>query len=446
MIKILGLSRRKFLTASIFGMIGSGMISRSKELNAKEQEASEVPKIKEYRTLGRTGFKVSDISAGVTTDVSLLNALLDSGINYIDTSESYAGGRIEETVGEAIRDRDRKSLFITTKTSDHSDSGKLSKEDVTKEGFLRRIRRSLERLQTDYIDCIMFSDAESVDSLKQEGFHAAVRQLKEEGRVKYIGISHHGSEWHEDRKETMEEILLAAAEDGRFDVMLLVYNYLKQDMSERVLRVSREKNIGTTLMKTEPARLYYGTKQWLETQEKEGKEVEEGIRKTLRELKGKIDEAQGFYNEYNLKTPAEIRNASIRFVLSNSDVNTACISFRNYDDLKNYIMLSGSRLTSKDESLLRAYSQKCGSLYCRHACGLCESECPHKVPVNAIMRYDHYFEAQGREKYAMKKYATLPTAKADTCLSCSGPCQNACPYGVPVQGLLIHAHQIMTLA
>jgi aryl-alcohol dehydrogenase-like predicted oxidoreductase len=292
MIKVLGVSRRKFLKTSLLSMIGSGVLSRTRGLNAQEHEASEVPKIKEYRTLGRTGFKVSDISAGVTTDVSLLNALLDTGINYIDTSESYAGGRIEETVGEAIRDRDRKSLFITTKTSDHSDSGKLSKEDVTKEGFLRRIRRSLERLQSDYIDCIMFSDAMSVDSLKQEGFHAAVKQLKEEGRVKFVGISHHGSEWHEDRKETMEKILLAAAEDGRFEVMLLVYNYLKQDMSERVLRVCRENNIGTTLMKTEPARLYYGTKQWMETQEKEGKEVEEGIRKTFSELKEKLDEGQ----------------------------------------------------------------------------------------------------------------------------------------------------------
>jgi aryl-alcohol dehydrogenase-like predicted oxidoreductase len=445
MISKKGFSRRKFLKASALGMIGSGTIGRSKFLNAREQEASEAPKIKEYRTLGRTGFKASDISAGVTTDVALLNALLDSGINYIDTSESYAGGRIEETVGEVIKNRNRKSFFITTKTSDHSESRKLSKEDLTKEGFLRRIRKSLERLQTDYIDCIMFADPMDSNSIKQEGFHAAVKQLKEEGRVKYIGISHHGSEWQEGRKETMEEILLAAAEDGRYDVMLLVYSFLNQDMGERVMRVCREKKIGTTLMKIEPAKLYYGAKQYIENLEKEGKEVGDRLRKTLSELKEQIDGAQEFYNKYNLKTPADIRDASIRFVLSNPDVNTACISFKNYNDLKDYVKLSGSRLTAKDQALLSAYSLNCGSLYCRHACGLCESECPHKVPVNAIMRYDHYFEAQGREKFAMNKYAALPKAKADTCLSCDGPCQKACPYGVPVQGLLIHAHQVMTL-
>lgn len=440
------LSRRKFLKTSVLGMIGSGTIGRSKGLDAQERGMSEAPKIREYRTLGRTGYKVSDISAGVTSDVALLNALLDSGINYIDTSESYAGGRIEEAVGEAIKNRDRKSLFITTKTSDHSASRNLSKENVTKEGFLRRIRSSLGRLRSDYVDCIMFSDVQSAASFKREGFHAAVKQLKEEGRVKFAGISHHGFEWQEERKETTEKILLAAAEDGRFDVMLLVYNFLKQDTGERVLRVCREKNIGTTLMKTEPARLYYGVKQWIEDQEKAGKEVGERVRKTFSELKEKLDEAQGFYKAYNLKTPADIRDAAIRFVLSNSDVHTACISFRNFDDLKDYIRLSGSRLTSTDKSLLSAYSQKFGGLYCRHACGLCESECPHRVPVNAIMRYDHYFEAQGREKYAMKKYAALPTAKADKCMDCLGPCQKACPYGVLVQGLLIHAHHIMSLA
>lgn len=446
MISKTGFSRRKFLKTSALGMIGSGMLGRLKELNAQDQEASETPRIKKFRTLGRTGFEASDISAGVTTDVTLLSALLDSGINYIDTSESYAGGRIEEAVGEAIKNRDRNSLFITTKTSDHSSGRKLSKEDLTKEGFLRRIRNSLERLQTDYIDCIMFSDVESVNSFKKEGFHAAVKQLKEEGRVKFVGISHHGSQFYDDPKDTMEKILLAAAEDGRFDVMLLTYNFLKKDMSERILRICSEKNIGTSLMKTNPVRLYDQVKQWIESQEKEGKEVPEGAREGMGKLKEKLDTAQGFYKKYNLNTPTEIRDAAIRFVLSNPDVNTVCISFQNFNDLEDYIRLSGSRLTPSDKAILSAYSQNYGNLYCRHACGLCESECPHNVPINAIMRYDHYFEAQGREKYAMRKYAALQNPKADKCLSCDGPCQRVCPYGVLVQGLLIHAHQIMTLA
>ena len=84
------------------------------------------------------------------------------------------------------------------------------------------------------------------------------------------------------------------------------------------------------------------------------------------------------------------------------------------------------------EPILAAYKEECGELYCRHACGICESSCPHHVPVNTIMRYNHYFEAQGSEKFAMEKYAQLETSKADHCRNCAGWCQTSCPYGVPI--------------
>jgi predicted aldo/keto reductase-like oxidoreductase len=96
--------------------------------------------------------------------------------------------------------------------------------------------------------------------------------------------------------------------------------------------------------------------------------------------------------------------------------------------------------------MLDEYRNSFGSFYCRHACGVCESSCPHNVPINTIMRYNHYFVAQRREKRALEKYARMEAAKADRCARCTGQCQSACPYGVPIQGLLIAAHQTLTLA
>ena len=61
------------------------------------------------------------------------------------------------------------------------------------------------------------------------------------------------------------------------------------------------------------------------------------------------------------------------------------------------------------------------------------------------MRYNHYFQAQGKEKYAMKNYARLST-KADLCADCKGHCESACPYDVPIYGLLNIAHKTLTLA
>jgi predicted aldo/keto reductase-like oxidoreductase len=148
----------------------------------------------------------------------------------------------------------------------------------------------------------------------------------------------------------------------------------------------------------------------------------------------------------NLTNTAEIRSAAYRFVLANPNVNTVCCTIGNYDDLESYVSLSGTKLNPTEASRLDAYGETLGQLYCRHACGQCESKCPHGVPVNTIMRYQHYFCSQGREKYAMAKYSGLTTNKADKCSGCGGHCQAACPYGVPVQGLLVLAHQTLTLA
>lgn len=436
------MNRRSFLKNSSIGVMAAGMLSQTKWLNSEKTVKTVPPKIKEYRTLGRTGFKVSDISAGFQFDLGLLNALLDAGINYIDTAEEYGRGNSERTVGKALKNRDRKSLFVTTKLVLHSFTKEI---DLTKEGLLARARKCLERLQTDYIDCLMIHSAHNVKNIKTEGFHEAVKQLKSEGRLRFCGISNHGSKsWHEP-EESMEKILLAAAEDGRFDVIMVGYNFLNEDRGEKVLKACREKNIGTVLMKTNPVGEYLKMKKEIEAMEKEGEKISELVAYTFAKIKRKAEKAEGFMKKYNLNNPDETRDAAIRFVLSNPNVNTVCYGFKTFNDLEDYIKLSGSRLTAIDKKKLAAYAEGCGDLYCRHACGICESQCPNKVPVNTIMRYNHYFEAQGREKYAMVKYAELPTSKANLCQNCEGNCEIACPYDVPIHGLLILAHQRLTL-
>ena len=451
-----GFDRRSFIKNAAFGLIGGGCVSRGVYSPRQVEIESKTPRIKEYRTLGRTGFKVSDLGAGSVGDEGLLRAFLDAGVNYIDTSEAYRLS--ERVIGKAMKNLDRKSLFITSKVLADTSHNHSLQSDITKEGFIKRAYRIMESLRTDYLDCLMISGPETIEMLRNEGFHAATEQLKKEGRLKFVGVSHHGSQlWWRDSKEPMEKILLAAAEDGRFDVVLLAYNFLKEDMSERVLEVCSQKNIGTTLMKVNPIRSYNEMKEWLEKNlfSKSKEEREELIRRAAEEgvtikdvesrMEKKVENAQEFIKRHNLKSDKEIRDAAIRFVLSNPNVNTVCYTLQNYSEAREFLKLSGSRLTSKDKEILTSYSRECGSLYCRHACGLCEHACPHQVPINTIMRYDHYFVAQGREKHAMAEYAALRSIKADICQSCSGYCESACPYGVPVQVLLATAHQTLSL-
>jgi predicted aldo/keto reductase-like oxidoreductase len=430
-----GVNRRQFISRSLTGAVAAGLTA-GHSLGATGGTDEEIPRIRQYRVLGRTGFKASDIGTGGPTDPNILRAVLDAGVTYIDTAESYGRGNSERIVGDVLKGRDRQKFFITTKLHLEQKPGKQE--------ILDRFGRCLERMKTDYADCLMIHGAPSTEYVKLESFHAAVRQLKADGKLRFAGISNHGPRDRE-TYEPMDTVLLAAAEDGRFDVMLLVYNFVQREQGERVLQACREKNIGATLMKTNPVGKYLGVQEDIREMEKEGQSVPDNYRRALDRYQAEMDRAEAFLKAGNLREPGEIRDAAIRFVLKNEAVSSVCIRFNNFDLVDAHLRLSGSVLTGKDEKKLSLFRDRCSRLYCRHACGQCEAVCPNGVPVNTIMRYDHYFQAQQREKEAMAKYAALPGQRAGACRDCAGECQRACPHGVPIQAMLDLAHRRLTL-
>jgi len=434
-----GLKRRSFLKKAAAATLGAGLAARGgRGEAAQEAKAGKgtPARIKEYRALGRTGFKVSDISPGFIGNDAVLAAALDAGANYIDSAEQYPGHH--KVIAKVMKGRDRKSVFITTKLE--------VLEDSSKDGFLKRARKCLEDLEMDYVDCLMMHMPEKAATLRTEGFHAAMRELKAEGRVKYVGVSNHGSFWYRNPEETMEKVLMAAVEDGRFEVFLMAYNFLKMDESERVLAACRQKKIGTTIMKSTPVAVFYSMKSVIERLQKENKEIDPLRVEGLKNYQAHNDRAQEFIKRHNLQDQAEIQAAALRFVLDNSNVSSICFIARNFEELDRFLSVSGTRLSAADRTVLKNYEAGCGTLYCRHACGVCEPACPYGVPVNSIMRYYQYFAAQGREREAMGYYAAIPGLRADLCAGCGGRCESACPYGVPIQGLLIAAHSELTPA
>jgi predicted aldo/keto reductase-like oxidoreductase len=434
------IGRRKFIKSAAIGIAGAAVPAGAAGLdeNARTAGAQEPapPRIKEYRVLGRTAFKVSDLATGYIQDFGVFSSMLDAGVNYIDTGESYPGSH--KLIGRVLKGRDRKKIFLTSKM--------LPEDDITREGFLKRARKCLEDLETDYFDCMMLHMPERVEVLKTAGFHAAMEELKAEGRVRFVGVSHHGSFWFRDPEESMERVLLAAVEDGRFDVFLMAYNFLQMDKGEQVIQAAKEKKIGITLMKTKPVGTYSVLKSRIEQMEKEGKEIDPLYKEGLARYKVIAERAETFIQKYNLQNPEEVKEAALRFALSHPDIHTVCCSAKTYAEAEQFLRQSGMRLTAEDAETLARYGDACGRLYCRHACGLCEPACPRGVPVNTIMRYHHYFAAQGREKEAMLKYIRIPGVRAEACGHCAGDCEKACPYGVPIQGMLLLAHDQMTLA
>src|SRR5205807_8481940 len=115
----------------------------------------------EYRTLGRTGIKVSTHCLGAmmfgawgNTDedecVRMVHAALDAGINFVDTADVYSEGRSEEIVGKALKGR-RDDVVLATKV--HGEMGKGPNEQGSSRLWIQReVEQSLRRLGTDHID------------------------------------------------------------------------------------------------------------------------------------------------------------------------------------------------------------------------------------------------------------------------------------------------------
>ncbi len=441
------LSRRKFFQVGGALAAGGSLILPGISCKGGGDEG----KIKKYRTLGRTGFKVSEIAMGGTRnrDATVVRYAYDHGINYFDMGETYINGQAEQFIGENQQFMDRKKIFITTKIR--------LREDETKESMLERFRKCQERLNTDYIDAFYMHGVPTIDMLSNANFHAVTDQLKSEGRIKYIGLSCHGP-GRTSNGNSMEEVCLAAAEDGRFDLMLLIYNFMNKEAGEKILAACKKNNIGTTAMKTAPGVLKaiaYDPENPTPAQTRSvdrmkernmsDEQIMERMQRSYEQQKETAEKTKPFAEKYGIMTEDDLRVASVHWVMQNPDMHTTCVSFADFDLIDRVLPISGTKLSMTERNFIGDYRLAFNNNYCRHGCDICVAKCPKHLPVSTIMRYAYYFECQGREKDAMVKYHRLEGKDGSLCLKCDGQCAGACPHGVDIQANLVQAHGHLAL-
>lgn len=429
------LNRRRFIRNASAGIIGAGILGAKVPTAGTQDTDEEFPKITSYRTLGRTNFKVSDIGTGYPFNESTLRATLGCGVNLIETSEMYGRGNNETLIGNVIKDLEREKLFIVTKLA------YSVKEYESAQDIIDRANASLKRLQTDYVDCFMIHSAENSQRVKNKHYHKAVDQLKREGKIRFTGISCHGHSWWDNPEETFEQVLMTAVEDGRFDIIMLPYNFFEPEMGERVLKACGEKNIGTMIMKSIPILIYELFSEEKQKKEKEGGELSDRYKIGYEKYKLQSEQAEAFFARYGISGVEKMKDGAIQFILSNNNVNTICSLFQNFTDIKKYIRLSGTKLEPQTSEMLGSFKSHYNRLHCRIGCNTCEASCPHHLPVNTILRYNYYFQAKQQEKLAIQFYNELQGSKADICINCEGFCEKACPHGVLARPMLAAAHR-----
>jgi len=185
------------------------------------------------RELGRTGLAVTVLGYGAMElrgvprgrDVTeaqaetILNAVLDAGINYIDTSIDY--GLSEERIGRYIEHR-RSQYYLASKCgclvgATPAPPGQRNAHVFTRDNIVKGVEQSLTRMKTDYLDVVQFHASPSKETLEEHGALEALLELKEAGKVRFVGIS-----------ATLPHLLDHIA-TGVFDVFQIPYSAVERE-------------------------------------------------------------------------------------------------------------------------------------------------------------------------------------------------------------------------
>jgi aryl-alcohol dehydrogenase-like predicted oxidoreductase len=197
-------SRRNFLVAGIgLPALASASRSANPEPQAPAKRGSDIKF--EYRTLGKTGLKVTSVAFGcmVTSDGSVVERGADLGITYFDTAHSYQQGNNERMVGAALKGK-RNSITLSSKT-----------HGLTKQDALNDLDASLKSLQTDHLD-IWYLHAKSKPEEVTDDLIDAQQTAKKAGKIRFAGVSTHAG----------QTVLVPwLAKNPNVDVILSAYNF-----------------------------------------------------------------------------------------------------------------------------------------------------------------------------------------------------------------------------
>ena len=355
-------TRRHFLKAT--GTAGLGALMASADpLKAAAATPTKVP----ARPFGRTGAEVSILSLGGMFDIAsnqlMLRQALRWGVTHWDTADCYQRGS-ERGIGKYFKryPQDRPKVFLVSK-SDARDP----------DGMTRLLNRSLERMNTDYLDLYFVHSIYSIDEL-DDSTRDWAEKAKAAGKIRFFGFSTHSN---------MEECMLEGAKLGWIDGIMMTYNYrlMHTRAMKRAVAACVQAGIGLTAMKTQG-----------------GGSVRTDTDTEI-EMAGRFL-AKGF-------TDAQ---AKLIAVWQNPDIANICSQMPNMSILMSNIAaaVNKTELSVRDTGLLQRYARETQSDYCTGCTNICQAAVGENVPIGDVMRYLMYCRSYGDRHYAMQEFNKMP--------------------------------------
>lgn len=308
----------------------------------------------EYKTLGKTGLKISKLGFGgipiqkvnVATTRELIVAMAEKGINYIDTARGYTVS--ESYLGEALEGY-RDKFILATKS--------MARDKI---GMAADIETSLKNLKTDYIDIYQVHNP-NVEQLEQViapgGALEALLEAKEAGKIGHIGLTGHTMELFE------KAVTLPWVETFMFP-----YNIVERQ-GEELMKKCSENNIGFIVMKPLAG--------------------------------GAIEDA----------------NLALRFICANPDVSVVIPGMYDLKeiDMNLEAVENNTPLSTDERKKITAIREELGNNFCRR-CNYCQP-CTAGINISGVFLFQGYLDRYGLGDWAKDRYNALPI-KASDCIDC----------------------------
>ena len=308
----------------------------------------------EYRTLGKTGLKVSRMGFGgipiqridAEGTKVLMQKLKEEGINYIDTARGYTVS--EEYLGYALEGM-RDNFILATKSMSR-----------TKEAMTHDIETSLRNLRTDYIDLYQVHNPnveQLIQVTEEGGALEALMEAKAAGKIGHIGVTAHST-----------EVFEKALEFDWVETIMFPYNIV-ETQGEELMKKCTEKNVGFIDMKPLAG--------------------------------GAIENA----------------TLALRYVCANEDVSVVIPGMADMAELEENIKACTDESPLSEEELkeMEAVRDELGTNFCRR-CNYCQP-CTMGINISGVILFAGYLERYGLGDWAKERYKTLPV-KASACVEC----------------------------
>ena len=380
-------SRRDFLASGL----GLPVIASASRSASPEPQTAGTPSsgpVFRYRTLGRTGLKVTEVGFGcmITSDGSVVERAADLGITYFDTARGYQGGNNERMVGAALK---KKRSGITLSSKSHS---------KTKQEALQDLDTSLRELGTDHLD-IWYLHNKTSPSEVTDDLIEAQQIAKKAGKIRFAGVSTHKGQ---------AELIPFLAKHPQVDVILSAYNFTLEPPVSAAIAQAAAAGKGVVGMKV----------------------MAGGFRtvKPADPAYAKLHRDGGLL-------------AALKWVLHDPNIGTTVPSMTDNEQLDENLKAMAQPFGPAEEKILTARLEHIAPLYCR-TCGRCDGMCRQGLPVSDVLRILTYADGYGQFALGRERFRELaPEHAGARCAACP-ECTVECPYGVRVAQRVARAQEL----